>query len=374
MHARTKEQVLLNVAENRNIIRKSKVKLENVWELYINSPSRPQSSDGTLGNYKRNWNHFKIWLSFEHPSVLSISQIDSEIAKDYAEKLWNEKISANTYNYHIGALKLIFRILGDKAGIDHNPWLSITRKVEHKQSRKELSESEVLTVLETFDDDSFYLLNKDEMRVIFNIGIWTGLRLIDCVLVEWSSIDFERNRITCIPQKTRNKTQKSVAISIHPRLKDEFEKALKWKENNFVLPKVVERYQRNPSGVRKDALKVFTKAGLTTTEEVKGNIQRKQKANIYGFHSFRHSFVSFCAKAGVPLPVVQSIVGHGNPAITRHYIHIGEESVKQAINALPQSKNGNSKTSDEKVEEVLKLLNEKKRLSESEKQIFAILK
>ena len=287
---------------------------------------------------------------------------------------WNDKISANTYNYHIGTLKLIFRILGDKAGIDQNPWLSITRKAEHRQSRKELSEEEVLTVLGKFDDKDFYLLNKEEMRVLFNLGVWTGLRLADCVLMEWSSIDFSRNRITCIPLKTRNKTQRSVTIPIHPRLKEELDKALKWEENNFVLPKVAERYQRNPSGVRKDALKVFDKAGLTTTEEVKGNIQRKQKANVYGFHSFRHSFVSFCAKAGVPLPVVQSIVGHGNPAVTRHYIHIGEESVKQAINALPQGKEGEQKTAEQKIEEALKHLNTRKKLSNSEKKILKILK
>lgn len=340
LHAKTKEQVLLNVAENRKIIKRSTVKFEDVWNLYLKSPARPQSSDGTLGNYERNLNRFKSWLTLNHPVITSISQVDSEIAKDYAEQLWNEKISANTYNYHIGTLKLIFRILADKAGLDQNPWLAITRKTEHRQSRKELSEEEVLTILGKFDEDDFKLLNKDEMRVMFNLGVWTGLRLADCVLMEWSSIDFSRNLINCIPQKTRNKTQKSVTIPIHPRLKEELEKALKWKENDFVLPKVAARYQSNPSGVRKDALKVFEKAGFTTTEEVKCEIQRKQKANIYGFHSFRHSFVSFCAKAGVPLPVVQSIVGHGNPAITRHYIHIGEDSVKQAINALPQGTNG----------------------------------
>lgn len=134
-----------------------------------------------------------------------------------------------------------------------------------------------MTVLGKFDEDDFKLLNKDEMRVMFNLGVWTGLRLADCVLMEWSSIDFSRNLINCIPQKTRNKTQKSVTIPIHPRLQEELEKALKWKENNFVLPKVTERYQSNPSGVRKDALKVFDKSGFTTTEEVKCEIQRKQK-------------------------------------------------------------------------------------------------
>lgn len=59
-------------------------------------------------------------------------------------------------------------------------------------------------------------------------------------------------------------------------------------------------------------------------------------ANAYGLHSFRHTFVSFCANAGVPLAVVSEIVGHGNPAMTRHYSHISIESKQTAISSLPQ--------------------------------------
>jgi integrase len=34
-----------------------------------------------------------------------------------------------------------------------------------------------------------------------------------------------------------------------------------------------------------------------------------------GFHSLRHSFVSMCRTSNVPLAVVESIVGHSNPAM-----------------------------------------------------------
>lgn len=77
------------------------------------------------------------------------------------------------------------------------------------------------------------------------------------------------------------------------------------------------------------------------------------------------------------MPVVQAIVGHGNPAITRHYIHIGEESVKQAINALPQGnllpESENKKNAKEKNREISTLLNSKTQLTETEMQILKIL-
>ena len=80
--------------------------------------------------------------------------------------------------------------------------------------------------------------------------------------------------------------------------------------------------------------------GEETTAD-KGRLpgQRKLAANIYSLHSFRHTFVSFCANAGVPLAVVAEIVGHGNPAMTEHYSHISTESKRNAIMALPSFSN-----------------------------------
>ena len=76
--------------------------------------------------------------------------------------------------------------------------------------------------------------------------------------------------------------------------------------------------------------------GLETTmdkSELYG--RRKIAANAYGLHFFRHTFVSFCATAGVPYSVVASIVGHGNPAMTEHCSHISTETKREAVRAIP---------------------------------------
>ncbi len=374
--ANTKEKIAIHIAEARNIIKKGKASLENAWALYLKNPGRPDSSSGTLKNYEGQWYRFKNWLSKTHPNISTLSEIDDDIALKYADDLWSSGISAKTYNNHIKALMLIARILSSVADLDRNPWLCISRKIETKQSRKEFTEEDVLKILDSLNKPELHLLHKKEMTVLFHLGAWTGLRFIDCVLMQWENIDFARNLITCKPQKTARKTNRMVTVPVHPMLRQFFEKALEWKENEYVLPKVAKRYTENSDCVNKDVIKVFEFNGFETTKEIKG-VQRKRKANIYGFHSFRHSFVSFCAKAGVPLPVVQAIVGHGNPAITRHYIHIGEESVKQAINALPQGnllpESENKKNAEEKNREISTLLNSKTQLTETEMQILKIL-
>jgi integrase len=375
-NADTRKKLAAFKEEALNLVKKNKTVLENVWELYLKNPTRPDSSSGTLKNYEGQWNRFKNWLLKTQPAVSTLSEVNDDIAHEYADDLWCSGISAKTYNNHIKALMLIFRILSYTTGSNHNPWLCISRKIETKQSRKEFSEEDVLKILDSLNKPKLHLLHKEEMTVLFHLGAWTGLRFIDCVLMKWENIDFARNLITCKPQKTARKTNKRVTVPMHPILRQFFEKALEWQENEYVLPKVAKRYQENSDCVNKDVIKVFEFNGFETTKEVEG-VQRKRKANVYGFHSFRHSFVSFCAKAGVPMPVVQAIVGHGNPAITRHYIHIGEESVKQAINALPQgnllSESKNKKTAEEKNSEIVALLNAKTQLTETEMQILKIL-
>jgi hypothetical protein len=45
--------------------------------------------------------------------------------------------------------------------------------------------------------------------------------------------------------------------------------------------------------------------------------------------------VSLCRAADVPLSVVESIVGHSSPAMTRHYTHTGDVAARLAVNTLP---------------------------------------
>jgi hypothetical protein len=70
--------------------------------------------------------------------------------------------------------------------------------------------------------------------------------------------------------------------------------------------------------------------------KTKDGTNKKTRAVVeVGFHSLRHTFVSLCREANAPLAVVEAIVGHSNPAMTRHYTHVGELAATTAVAALP---------------------------------------
>ena len=135
--------------------------------------------------------------------------------------------------------------------------------------------------------------------------------------------------------------------------------ALEWREDQYVCPKSAARYNKlNREGknvgnnlVNIDVLRVIRWIGLEPSISVPG---RNKKMTVYGFHSLRHSFASFCADAGVPKAVLLSILGTDSDIADKYYTHVGEDAQLLAINAI--SFNSSRSTLAERVQRVITLI------------------
>ena len=198
-------------------------------------------------------------------------------------------------------------------------------------------------------------MNKPEIRVIYYLGMFTGQRLKDCVLLQWQNIDMDRKRIYV----KQFKTGKEVTIPMAEELFQVLTEALEWREDQYVCPKSAARYNKqNREGknvgnnlVNIDVLRVIRWIGLEPSISVPG---RNKKMTVYGFHSLRHSFASFCAEAGVPKAVLLSILGTDSDIADKYYTHVGEDAQQLAITAISDIRNG--KSAQEKVSAALALL------------------
>jgi hypothetical protein len=106
----------------------------------------------------------------------------------------------------------------------------------------------------------------------------------------------------------------------------------KSERGDFVLPELADFYKNSKWRVSRGLELIFKAAHIETSIRIEGRRTRTPEAT---FHSLRHTFVSLAANAGVPLPVVASIVGHSSTAMTRHYYHENEEMLRQAVAAIP---------------------------------------
>jgi integrase len=350
--ATSSEKVTRHIAEARELLTDVKYTLETVWKQYLKSPKRPQSSEGTLENYKRCWDMFVKWLEENHRNIKKVNQITAKEAEAYAEHVWmkaepkkkkdeeekeltaEEKklargITANTFNYHIQALNLIFKIIFNKL---ETPFTGIERKKEEKINRKNFSDEQLKKIFASFNDPLLIIPNKAEIKLLCYIGACTGLRLVDAVHMKWDQVDFANKMISALPIKTRG-IQRNVHIPLHPELKVQLDLAETKDKGGYVMPSIVERYQQNPDGIVDDFHKVLDlkSVGLKEIQEAK----RGKSRRLYSFHSLRHSFASFAANAGVPITTLASILGDSARTLEKYYIKASDESKTKAVMALP---------------------------------------
>jgi len=228
-------------------------------------------------------------------------------------------------------MHLIYRVLVPR---ETNPFAkeNVTRKTENQQGHNKFSEEQILSILSSFDNLDLYLMNKDEMRILFHLGALTGLRLADCCLLKWNEIFLSDGFIKRIPIKT-NRIKKKAVIPLATKLIEQLESALVWKAREYVLPKIAERYLRNPDGIRVDTMRVFKFSGIETSED-KGKLQRQKNICRYGFHSFRHSFASIMASNGYNITMLAQVLADDTKTLEKYYINIDDKVIKETFNDL----------------------------------------
>ena len=303
--------------------------LADVWNSYVMSPDRNDLAPATLNSKRVVWMHFARWMERYHLAVDDLAGVTHDAITEYLALL-RADLCGSTYNGRVCVLREIFHTLADKAGLEEDPWEGVRLRPDDCHSRRELTKDELRRLL-----DAAKKVEKrggdGEWYKLFLIGIYTGLRLGDCCRLDWSSINIAQGIIQLIPRKTRRHAHgRPITIPIHKTLGT----ALLETQSPAgpVLPTICELYQRSRYLVSQELSRIFKAAKIVTSVRLEGRRNRTPEAT---FHSLRHTFVSFSANAGVPLHVVQSIVGHESTAMTRHYYHENLTALQQAVNAIP---------------------------------------
>lgn len=330
LEIKTVNEMVHHIANAKRLSMFVPLSLDESYNDFLKSRSN-QSSKNKIRAARRE----KYWKEFveycKSRGLNMVSDITEIIIHDFLTIIDNRNVSANTYNAIMLIIKGIYLDIARRYKMDLTLFENVREKKDDTISRKELTIDQLEKLFEHMESPTCNIRHKDQMIVLVHIGAYTGLRLKDCCLLKWVDV--------CMTDKKyimtkNNKTQRDVIIPIIPRLLEKIELAKTWKDDSgFVLPLIAVRYERAKDKISKSVIKCLEAIGLENDKDI-SNLKRQRAPSIYGFHSLRHTFVSLAASAGVPMTVVQAIVGHANQDMTRHYTHLGLDTLINGMNKL----------------------------------------
>ncbi|MBR4489473.1 site-specific integrase [bacterium] len=323
MSPEERDEALKRSIEELNSIIVKNVTLEETFGLFSKKPRKRSISKRSYVVYQSLWEKFTEFIRKNYPEAKYLSDITRAMAEKYLYSEWEKGITERTYNERITKFRTIFSALAEEAGLRKNVWHQVDKMTEGHISKRPFSKSQI---------DAIFRIAEGEMRTLCMIGLYTGLRLGDAATLKWDEIDFENSVISRLPNKTK-KLRKNVEIPLLGGLRSELLrlKALSQKDEIYVLPVMAEKYMTNPASLSLTVQAFFQKAGIETMISRDGVTR---KSTVYGFHSFRHSFVSLCAANGIPMNVVMELVGHRSAMVHEIYQHASAEQKIKAINVI----------------------------------------
>jgi len=166
-------------------------------------------------------------------------------------------------------------------------------------------------------------------RPIFTIGLCTGLTLGDICFLKWSEI--AGNWIT---NKKRRKTGVKLDIPVLPPLAAFLnEQRTVTGTQEYVCPELAQLYQKNPTGVVYRIREFLESIGIRTTTKTE---DRTRAVSTKASHGMRHTFAYLSGVYGIPLPIVQSVLGHMSPEMTELYQrHAKREQKEKFFKQMP---------------------------------------
>lgn len=317
----------------------TEITLTSAFNRYLTKPRpRTPSKERTKINRAR-WQDFVAFMTDHYPETKKLDQVTRQQAESYIAELRDNGrfikeivfeagnktakyksagvLSISTINLYHRQCRSVFEWLKADAGIITNPF-DFASLHSRPENRDTFTLEELKKIGENFD---FFC------RPLFIIGICTGLALGDACLLEWQNI--QNGWII----RKRNKTGAHLEIPILPPVAALLQEQQRLTGGSpYVLPDHAEMYKSNRTGVSYRIRLFLERTGIETTRKTDG----ARAVSVKDFHSLRHTFAYMAGCYRIPLPVVQSILGHMSPEMTKHYqAHADREAKEKYLAQMP---------------------------------------
>lgn len=274
-------------------------------------------SEKTIEAYSKDLNQFKDYLLSQ--SIESFEDCDRLTFLNYLVTL--NHLKASSIARKMSTYRSFYLYLSQYIGITNNPIQGVTTPKKTKKIPEFLFVEEIEYFLNTYDD-SKDMEYRD--RILFTLMYACGLRVSECVNLEWSQVDFNQ-RILLI----RGKGDKDRIVPFYQELTDEL---FEYKK------KFCAKYAND------DHVFVNARGNPLTSRGIQYLMDKHSRAIGMNMklhpHMLRHSFATHLLDNGADIRVVQELLGHASLSTTQIYTHVStSQLIKEYKKAHPFEKN-----------------------------------
>ncbi len=364
----TRSEYLEEKAKLKKLKARLTITLDDAFELSLQKPHTRTASEQVLNVSRRYWIDFVSFLK-DNYQLRTLDEVERAHAEAYISHIrqngrWKRTItydknrcpqrrkfkdyefggslSQTTLNRYQATCKAVFTFLLPDLGysIEENPFYFIKPLKLMPAEREIFSEEELALIFSN---------PPPLMKGLFTIGICCGLRLGDVATLRWQDIegytanlafpDFFLHEIIRVTRKTKAVVHIPIERELADYLQNQYEIS---GHEEYILPEAAKLYLEHQNVLNNRILGYLHSLGIQTQREIPG---RTRKQSVKDFHSLRHCFCYYAGMRGVPLPVVQSIVGHLTQAMTKHYQSHADKKARMQGLALMRGLTGGENAS-----------------------------
>lgn len=241
-----------------------------------------------------------------------VEEITTHHVEQYKAQALKQELSRKTINNYLAVLSKCVRTAYDWQKLSGIPPKVVWLKVPPPQT-------DFLSA-----DECELLLSKADgaIREMILTALRTGMRHGELAGLQWSSIDWQNRRInvrhTRCPRTGELRSPKSNRERHIPMDVDVYEMLFKRKQSTGYVFLDTDGIPFPAHRLLRQLREVRYRAGLRPLR----------------WHTLRHTFASHLAMNGVPLNIVQALLGHSTITMTMRYAHVAPSALQSAIELL----------------------------------------
>ncbi|MCP3026910.1 tyrosine-type recombinase/integrase [Halobacillus sp. A5] len=294
--------------------------IEQAFDSFISLKKATGVRDRTMKDYYVLMDGFRKWLSVSYSDIENVSDITTNLLREYIVYLKEEHINQKTnevglspftINVRIRFMKCFFNALYEEEIINNNPVKNIKLMRVDEDSFEPLTDKEIDLLL-SIPDISQYAQFRD--LVMMYLMLDTGMRISEVCDLEVSEVDFKTRSIVLPAIKNKNRKPRILPLSnsvVKLLMELVTENKANFDTDYVMLSNIGTKY--NPNSFRKRLNNYKEQAGI-----------RKRISP----HMFRHMFCRNFIISGGDVFTLQRIVGHANITTTRKYIQMDDKSIR----------------------------------------------